>query len=90
MSNLLSFRYKKYTTLESRKHEVNLPSEQRDLLFNFHGRHPGFGPSYYKDNVVRGKIIDIFTGLVLAGDILLVFCGSTTCALCPTKKHLDS
>ncbi|CAK9112600.1 unnamed protein product [Durusdinium trenchii] len=46
-----------------RMREVNLPSEQRDLLFNFHGRHPGFGPSYYKDNVVRGKIIDIFTGV---------------------------
>jgi len=54
--------------LSHEKHEVNLPSEQRDLLFNFHGRHPGFGPSYYKDNVVRGKIIDIFTGLVLAGE----------------------
>lgn len=50
--------------LSHEKPEVNLPSEQRDLLFNFHGRHPGFGPSYYKDNVVRGKIIDIFTGLV--------------------------
>ncbi|CAJ1415432.1 unnamed protein product [Effrenium voratum] len=46
-----------------RMQEVNLPSEQRDILFNFHGRHPGFGPSYYKDNVVRGKIIDIFTGV---------------------------
>eukprot|EP00913_Durusdinium_trenchii_P025167 g23626.t1 len=32
-----------------RMREVNLPSEQRDLLFNFHGRHPGFGPSYYKE-----------------------------------------
>ncbi len=55
--------FKKSPLSSPEKHEVNLPSEQRDLLFNFHGRHPGFGPSYYKDNVVRGKIIDIFTGL---------------------------
>mmetsp|Transcript_58959 Transcript_58959/g.164758 ORF Transcript_58959/g.164758 Transcript_58959/m.164758 type:complete len:524 (-) Transcript_58959:68-1639(-) len=44
-----------------RMREVNRPSDERDLLFNFHGRHPGFGPSYYKDNRVRGKIIEIFT-----------------------------
>eukprot|EP00928_Gymnodinium_smaydae_P030285 TRINITY_DN22563_c0_g1_i1.p1 TRINITY_DN22563_c0_g1~~TRINITY_DN22563_c0_g1_i1.p1 ORF type:complete len:525 (-),score=33.80 TRINITY_DN22563_c0_g1_i1:50-1624(-) len=42
--------------------ECNKPSDQRDLLFNFHGRHPGYGPSYYKDNYVRGNIIEVFTG----------------------------
>mmetsp|Transcript_5369 Transcript_5369/g.20278 ORF Transcript_5369/g.20278 Transcript_5369/m.20278 type:complete len:528 (+) Transcript_5369:180-1763(+) len=39
----------------------NRPTEERNLLFNFHGRYPGLC-SLYKDNVVRGRIIEIFHG----------------------------
>eukprot|EP00931_Biecheleriopsis_adriatica_P065210 TRINITY_DN39808_c0_g1_i1.p1 TRINITY_DN39808_c0_g1~~TRINITY_DN39808_c0_g1_i1.p1 ORF type:complete len:540 (+),score=90.61 TRINITY_DN39808_c0_g1_i1:68-1621(+) len=45
-----------------RMREFNLPSEQRTLLFNFHGRHPGLN-DLYKNNVVRGKIIEVFSGI---------------------------
>eukprot|EP00746_Dinoflagellata_sp_MGD_P136192 gnl/MRDRNA2_/MRDRNA2_70167_c0_seq1.p1 gnl/MRDRNA2_/MRDRNA2_70167_c0~~gnl/MRDRNA2_/MRDRNA2_70167_c0_seq1.p1 ORF type:complete len:494 (+),score=53.39 gnl/MRDRNA2_/MRDRNA2_70167_c0_seq1:164-1645(+) len=38
----------------------NKPTAQRQLLFNFHGRHPGLH-HFYKDNYVRGNIIEIFT-----------------------------
>eukprot|EP00913_Durusdinium_trenchii_P010315 g9673.t1 len=40
----------------------NLPSEQRSLLFNFHGRHPGLN-DLYKKNFVRGNIMRVFDGL---------------------------
>merc|ERR1719162_394020 len=39
----------------------NRPTEERNLLFNFHGRYPGLC-HLYKNNVVRGKIIEIFHG----------------------------
>eukprot|EP00927_Polykrikos_kofoidii_P046920 TRINITY_DN41026_c0_g1_i2.p1 TRINITY_DN41026_c0_g1~~TRINITY_DN41026_c0_g1_i2.p1 ORF type:complete len:543 (-),score=81.06 TRINITY_DN41026_c0_g1_i2:129-1757(-) len=39
----------------------NKPTESRTLLFNFHGRHPGVH-EFYKDNVVRGKVVSVFTG----------------------------
>lgn len=41
----------------------NLPSEERPLLLNFHGRHPGTGPSTYWNNTVRGSIISTFEPL---------------------------
>eukprot|EP00397_Hematodinium_sp_SG-2012_P032667 GEMP01034803.1.p1 GENE.GEMP01034803.1~~GEMP01034803.1.p1 ORF type:complete len:280 (+),score=53.09 GEMP01034803.1:579-1418(+) len=40
----------------------NKPSVERLLLFNFHGRHPGIN-KLYEDNIVRGKIIELFDGL---------------------------
>lgn len=39
----------------------NRPTEERDILFNFHGRYPGLC-HLYKNNVVRGKIIEVFHG----------------------------
>eukprot|EP00434_Breviolum_minutum_P034370 symbB.v1.2.030419.t1/scaffold3427.1/size57037/1 len=42
--------------------QFNLPTEQRTLLFNFHGRHPGLN-DLYKNNFVRGNIIRVFDGL---------------------------
>lgn len=44
-----------------RMRAFNLPSEERSVLFNFHGRHPSIC-HLYKDNVVRGKIMEVFTG----------------------------
>lgn len=41
--------------------EFNRPTAERSLLFNFHGRYPGLC-HLYKDNIVRGKIIQIFHG----------------------------
>ncbi|CAJ1327330.1 unnamed protein product [Effrenium voratum] len=40
----------------------NLPTDQRTLLLNFHGRHPGLN-DLYKNNYVRGNIIRVFDGL---------------------------
>lgn len=42
--------------------QFNLPTEQRTLLFNFHGRHPGLN-DLYKKNFVRGNIMRVFDGL---------------------------
>ncbi|CAE7451306.1 IRX7 [Symbiodinium sp. CCMP2592] len=50
--------YFRYTRMA----KFNLPSEQRTLLFNFHGRHPGLN-DLYKKNFVRGNIIKVFDGL---------------------------
>lgn len=46
------FRYRRMASF-------NKPTDQRSLLFNFHGRHPGLC-DFYKDNVVRGKIMEVF------------------------------
>jgi len=44
-----------------RMRPYNLPTDQRILLFNFHGRHPSLNV-LYKNNIVRGKIMEIFHG----------------------------
>eukprot|EP00928_Gymnodinium_smaydae_P004184 TRINITY_DN11452_c0_g4_i1.p1 TRINITY_DN11452_c0_g4~~TRINITY_DN11452_c0_g4_i1.p1 ORF type:complete len:520 (+),score=36.83 TRINITY_DN11452_c0_g4_i1:195-1754(+) len=44
-----------------RMQEWNLPTERRTLLFNFHGRYPGLH-ELYRNNPVRGKIIEMFMG----------------------------
>mmetsp|Transcript_25662 Transcript_25662/g.51793 ORF Transcript_25662/g.51793 Transcript_25662/m.51793 type:complete len:513 (-) Transcript_25662:77-1615(-) len=48
------FRYRRMQAL-------NRPSGERDILFNFHGRYPGLC-NLYRDNVVRGKIMEVFFG----------------------------
>merc|ERR1712176_527393 len=39
----------------------NKPTEDRSLLFNFHGRHPGVH-ELYRRNWLRGKIVSLFSG----------------------------
>lgn len=41
--------------------QLNRPSDERYLLFNFHGRYSGLC-HLYKGNYVRDKIIEVFTG----------------------------
>ncbi len=47
------FRYRRMASF-------NLPTDQRDLIFSFHGRHPEIH-EFYRNNTVRGAIIDLFS-----------------------------
>eukprot|EP00400_MALV-I_sp_L67-5_P000259 gene259-750_t len=49
------FRYRRMASF-------NLPTEQLDLIFSFHGRHPTVH-EFYRNNTVRGAIIDLFSEL---------------------------
>lgn len=48
-----------------RMRSYNLPSEERQLLLNFHGRYPGIderlGGKLYENNTVRGAIMESFS-----------------------------
>ena len=36
-----------------------LPPQNREMLLNFHGRHPGVH-HFYANNTVRGSIVEVF------------------------------